>query len=124
MSVRVELIDEAVEDLRGYVRSGRIKDFLSKLLDIEEHGAEAGQPLGGAGLATWRKIVVGNRDWRIIFRANEEVATVLVIGDRSDSECYDEAQKRLDALKDSDIAMSLAAVMAQLIKEQGHKKKR
>lgn len=123
MSVRVELMDEAVEDLKRYARSGRVKDFLSKLVAIEEQGAEAGQPLG-EGLATWRKIIVGNRDWRIVFRANEEVATVVVIGDRSDSACYEEAQSRLNGLKDSDMAQSLASVMLQLIKEQKQKNKR
>ena len=71
MPVRVELIDEAAEDLARYVQSGNLPLFLKKLIRLEEVGENAGLPLG-RGLTGWRKIIVGDRDWRIIFTVNPE----------------------------------------------------
>jgi mRNA interferase RelE/StbE len=116
MSVRIELIDEAVEDLVRYARTGNLPLFLKKLIRLEEVGKDAGLPLG-RGLTNWRKIVVGDRNWRIIFTTDPEetVATVWVIGDRDDAQCYEDAQRRLAALgKTQPHAASLAAVMFQL----------
>jgi mRNA interferase RelE/StbE len=120
MAVRVELIDEAVQDLQRYAESGNLPLFLKKLLRLESTGKDAGQPLGG-GLTGWRKIVVGDRDWRIIFTVNpdETVATVWVIGDRADAECYEEAQRRVEKLhRQVPAAKSLAAVMFRLTQLQ------
>jgi mRNA interferase RelE/StbE len=126
MPVRVELIDEAVEDLARYAHSGNLPLFLKKLIRLEEVGEDAGLPLG-KGLAGWRKIVVGDRNWRIVFTTNPEktVATVWVIGDREDSECYDVAQRRVQALGNANLeAASLAAVMFQLSQSQrGNRRK-
>ncbi len=99
MPVRVELIDEAVEDLVRYAETGNLPLFLKKLIRLEEVGKDAGLPLG-RGLSGWRKIIVGDRNWRIIFTTNPEetVATVWVIGDRDDAECYADAQRRVQAL--------------------------
>lgn len=122
MAVRVELIDEAVEDLRYYATSGRLKDFLSKLLVIEAEGPNAGEPLG-RGLTGWRKVVVGNRDWRIVFRCSDDLATVVVIGDRNDEACYEEAAKRVSKVEGAG-AETLATVLTQLVKDQKQKKKK
>lgn len=120
MPVRVELIDEAVQDLQRYAESGNLPLFLKKLLRLEAVGKDAGQPLGGP-LTRWRKIVVGDRDWRIIFTMNtdETVATVWVIGDRADAECYAEAQQRVKDLRGTvPEADTLAAVMFQITQTQ------
>jgi mRNA interferase RelE/StbE len=120
MPIRVELIDEAVEDLIGYAESGNLVRFLKKLLRLEEVGKDAGQPLG-AGLTNWQKIVVGERDWRIIFTMSpdETVATVWVVGDRADAECYAEAQRRVEKLGGTRTeAATLAAIMFQLSQAQ------
>ncbi|MBI3971311.1 MAG: type II toxin-antitoxin system RelE/ParE family toxin [Chloroflexi bacterium] len=120
MPVRVELIDEAVDDLVRYAQTGNLPLFLKKLLRLEEVGKDAGLPLGG-GLTGWRKIVGGDRDWRIIFTidAKNEVATVWVIGDREDAECYEAAQRRVRALgRTQPHAASLAAVLFQLSQMQ------
>lgn len=116
MPVRVELIDEAVEDLIQYAETGDLPLFLKKLLRLEEAGKDAGLPLGG-NLTGWRKIVVGDRNWRIIFTTDpdETVATVWVIGDRNDAKCYEDALRRVRELgKVHPQAASLAAVMFQL----------
>ena len=128
MPVRVELIDEAVEDLHRYAATGNLPLFLKKLLRLEEVGKDAGVPLG-RDLTGWRKIVVGDRNWRIIFTTDpqEAVATVWLIGDRDDAECYETAQRRVRALaKAQPEAASLAAVMFQISQAQkpGKKKKR
>ncbi len=120
MPVRVELIDEAVEDLARYAETGNLPLFLRRLLRLEEVGKDAGLPLG-AGLTGWRKIVVGDRNWRIIFTMNhaETVATVWVIGDRDDAACYQSAYRRVQALASSQPhAASLASVMFQLTQAQ------
>ena len=86
------------------------------LIRLEEVGKDAGLPLG-RGLTGWRKLVVGDRNRRIIFASNssETVATVWVIGDRDDAACYEAAQRRVQAFgKAHPQAASLAAVMFQL----------
>jgi mRNA interferase RelE/StbE len=116
MPLRVELIDEAVEDLVRYQRTDIFPRLLAKLVRLEEVGKEAGVPLGRS-LVGWRKIVVGDRGWRIIFTMNtqETVATIWVIGDREDAECYEQAERRVQALAASQPqAASLAAVMFRL----------
>jgi mRNA interferase RelE/StbE len=118
MPIRVELIPEAVDDLRRYVTSGNLPLFLAKLVRLEELGENAGVPLGG-GLTGWRKIVVGDRDWRIVFTVNADhtVARVWVIGDRADAECYEQAALRVaEHRKDQPAASSLAAVMFNLVR--------
>ncbi len=51
------------------------------------------------GNASWRKIVVGDRNWRILFRIDEQntVATVMALGARGNGECYRIAEQRLAA---------------------------
>ena len=46
MPVRVELIDDAVEDLARYAQTGNLLFFLKKLVRLEELGKDAGLPLG------------------------------------------------------------------------------
>ena len=116
MPIRVQFIGDARADLRSYARSRNIRLFLQKLVRLEEIGKDAGRAIGG-NLAGYYKIVVGDRNWRIIFTLNpdETVATVIVIGDRADSACYDLAQRRLAAVnpQTAEVA-SLAATMLEL----------
>jgi mRNA interferase RelE/StbE len=122
MPVRVELIDEAVVDLAGLAESGNIKQFFKKLLEIEANGAMAGEPLG-RNLVGWRKLTVGNRNWRIIFRVSpdETVALVCVVGDREDAACYEEAERRAKEKNDADAA-SLAASMMEVLGSRKQRK--
>jgi mRNA interferase RelE/StbE len=116
MPIRVEFTADAVEDLRRNSRSGNIRQFLQKLVRLEAVGKQAGLPLG-RGLSGYYKIVVGDRDWRIVFTLDQDetVATVLVIGDRADAACYEQAQCRLTAIGErSPEAVSLAAAILEL----------
>jgi mRNA interferase RelE/StbE len=122
VSVRVELIDDAIADLAKHSESGKLKAFFKKLLEIEAKGSQAGEPLG-RDLVGWRKITVGHRDWRIVFRVDkaETVATVCVIGDRDDGACYEEAKKRADHVDNADAA-SLAESMMELFGSRKERK--
>ena len=122
MPVRVELLDDAVVDLARQAESGKLKLFFKKLLEIEQKGSEAGEPLG-RDLVGWRKITVGNRNWRIVFRVDrdEAVATICVIGDREDGICYEEAKRRADRAQDNDAA-SLAESMMTLFGSRKERK--
>lgn len=125
MPVRVELVADAVADLEGLVASGNLRLFLAKLLRLEEVGKDAGQPLGNQ-LTSLRKIVVGDRNWRIIFKVNSDdtLATVWVIGDRSDSACYQDAVQRLKEAGDSrPDASGLTSVLLSVLDRRSGKKK-
>ena len=128
MPVRIELIEEAVADLSRYAVSGNLRLFLKKLVWLEGAREQGGMALGG-GLTGMRRIVVGDRDWRILFTMNPEktVATVWVIGDRGDDECYREAEARLRRLRGDDPeTQSLSAAMLRLMqaRQEGRARKR
>lgn len=121
MGIFVSLTEDACADLEKYRASGQFKHFLAKLVRLEEEGVSVGLPLRDK-LTSYRKIVVGNREWRIIFQANREEteALVWVIGDRGDDACYKLAVKRLEALGDKKpIAKSLAATLLQIAEDRG-----
>lgn len=122
MPVRVELIDDAIADLARLAESGKLKSFFKKLVEIEANGASAGEPLG-RDLVGWRKLVVGDRDWRIVFRVDEAqaVATVCAIGSRDDGVCYEEAKKRAERIENRD-AVSLAESMMELFGSRKERK--
>jgi mRNA interferase RelE/StbE len=123
LAVRVELIDEAVTDLAGIAEGGMLKRFLRKLVEIEDKGSGAGEALG-RNLVGWRKLTVGDRNWRIVFRVDraETVATICVIGDREDSLCYEEAKRRAERVDDADVS-SLAESMLDVMGSRRERKK-
>jgi mRNA interferase RelE/StbE len=124
MPVRVELVTDAFADLDGLVASGNIMQFLGKLVRLEELGKNAGLPLGST-LTGLRKITVGDRNWRIIFKMNPEdtVATVWVIGDRNDSACYEETVRRLQSAGSRPEAVGFSAVILSILQRRLTKKK-
>jgi len=121
MPIRVELTADARDDLIGYRRnrrSGNFEAFLRKLVRLEEVGKAAGVPLG-RDLGGWRKIVLGDRDWRIllVISPDDAVATVWVVANHADNECYRLAAKRLAAIGAGgkpEVA-SLAATLVSLL---------
>lgn len=95
---RVLLTTEAKEDLRDLDGSAR-KIVLKALRKLESDPEQRGQPLGsraGSNLSTFRKLVVGDRDYRIVYRVEPDgtVVVVWVIAKRADNECYDIAVAR------------------------------
>ena len=121
---RVRLTDDAVEDLLRLKRKDPqiVRAVLKKML-LLERSPKAGEPLLGA-LVGFRKLVVGNRDYRIVWRETRDVdqTPVLVIaevwaaGARADSEIYKEMNARLERATSvgHPAAHELAAVLEKL----------
>lgn len=97
---RVVLTAEAKEDVRDLDGAAK-KLVLRAMKKLEDNPAQRGQPLG-RGLATFRKLVVGDRDYRIVYRVEDDgtVCVVWVVGKRADNYCYDLAMSRLKTYSD------------------------
>ncbi|MDI2027476.1 type II toxin-antitoxin system RelE/ParE family toxin [Saccharopolyspora sp. TS4A08] len=115
---KVELTDEAREDLKELDGSAR-KQAAKALKKLECEFELRGQPLGSRGsgnLTTFRKLVVGNRDYRIIFRVEPDgtIVVVWVIASRTDDECYELALSRLQLHSDRARAEAAADLVARV----------
>lgn len=121
--VVVRLTQDAMDDLRTLMRKGDpqvVKWVLKKCLMLERD-PKAGEELLG-GLIGYRKLVVGNRDWRVVWRVTHDeigrtivdVAEVWAVGARSDSEIYNEMSQRIAALKGKPATVSLAEALESL----------
>jgi mRNA interferase RelE/StbE len=120
--VEVRLTEPALNDLEALKRSNRnaLRWALKKLL-LLERDPEAGQPLHKE-LRGWRKLTVGDRDWRIVWRVTfddtgaivVDVAEVWAVGARSDGEVYEEMSARIAALPDSPRTEALREIAGRL----------
>jgi mRNA interferase RelE/StbE len=108
---RVELTAGAKEDVRDLDGAARRLVFKA-LKKLEDNPGQRGQPLG-KGLATFRKLVVGDRDYRIVYRleADGTVVVVWVVGKRADDYCYDLAMSRLKTHADRVVAGEIASLV-------------
>ncbi|WP_027341673.1 type II toxin-antitoxin system RelE family toxin [Hamadaea tsunoensis] len=93
----IRFTNDAIDDLR---RLGPevVPRVLKKILLLETN-VVAGYPLGGE-LAGFRKLVVGNNTWRIVYRVNAdviEICEIWAVGARADAEVYAEASARVRA---------------------------
>ena len=118
----VRLIEPAVDDLRRLLRKDpQIVRWALKKMLLLERDPHAGVPLHGA-LAGYRKLVVGDRDWRIVWRVSRDeqgvalvdVAEVWAVGARSDAEVYREMEQRVAELPRTTQAVALAEVVDRL----------
>lgn len=117
--VVIRLIDPAIDDLNKLDPQAR-RWALKKML-LLERDPEAGAPLRGS-LAGFRKIVVGDRHWRIIWRVTHgqsgqvivDVAEVWAVGARSEDEVYDEMRTRLATLRGQINTIPLAEALEGL----------
>lgn len=120
--VVVRLTEPAFDDLQALLRLDPqlVRQALKKML-LLERDPEAGEPLHGS-LITYRKLILGNRDRRLIWRVTHEadgtvyvdVAEVWAIGARSDSEVYDEMRRRVAQMPESSATLTLADVVERL----------
>jgi mRNA interferase RelE/StbE len=95
----VRLTNEAVEDLRDLDGAAR-KVVAKALKKLDDEPEKRGTPLASqstGNLTTFRKIVVGDRDYRIVYRVEPDgsVCVVWVIAKRADSAVYEMAISRL-----------------------------
>jgi mRNA interferase RelE/StbE len=120
---RVVLTDDAREDLRNLDGAAR-KLVAKKLKQLEDEPEKRGAPLGSrssSNLTTFRKLVVGDRDYRIVYRVEPDgtVCVVWVIGRRSDNEVYQMALARLKMLARDDLTADLTGLLKRVFDEQG-----
>ena len=93
---------------------------LKKMIHLEQN-PEAGAGLLG-GLVGWRKLTVGDRDWRLVWRVTHDesgtvvvdVAEIWAFGARSDAEVYAEMGGRIAAAPETPVTKALADVLATL----------
>jgi mRNA interferase RelE/StbE len=112
----VRLTSEAKEDLRDLDGAER-KIAAKGLKKLEDEPEKRGAPLGAGkkgDLSTFRKLVVGNRDYRIVYRVEPDgsVCVVWVIAKREDSVVYDLAVSRLKLYSErTDLAAELERII-------------
>ena len=120
---RVVLTDDAKDDLRNFDGAAR-KLLAKKLKQLEDEPEKRGAPLGSrssSNLTTFRKLVVGDRDYRIVYRVEPDgtVCVVWVIGRRSDNEVYQMALARLKMLARDDLTADLTGLLKRVFDKQG-----
>ena len=118
----VRLTAPAFEDLERLVKKDpQIVRWALKKMILLERDPEAGEPLLGS-LVGWRKLTVGDRDWRIVWRItidddgslNITIAEVWAVGARSEAEVYDEMNARIAAAEQTSSTIALAEVIDML----------
>lgn len=118
----VVLTDDAKEDLRDLDGSAR-KAVAKALKKLETSPEQRGEPLGntaGGNLATFRKLVVSDRDYRVVYRIELDgtVVVVWVIAKRADSEAYELAVQRLRLHPDAEMVAMVEALLAKVWKRR------
>ncbi len=114
---RVQLSEEAREDFQDL--DGAAQQLVAKALKkLETEPQLRGQPLGSRAvgdLTTFRKLVVGDRDYRIIYRVDADgtVVVVWVIAKRANAEAYELAMSRI-RLHSSAAVRELATSLEQI----------
>ena len=96
---KVLLSEEARDDLHDLDGSAQ-RAVAKGLIKLETDPHLRGRSLGNRAsedLTTFRKLVVGNHDYRIVYRVELDgtVVIVWVIGKRADGEAYELAMSRL-----------------------------
>lgn len=123
----VRLTEPAVDDLTRLVRlDPQIARQALKKMILLERDPKAGRPLLGA-LAGFRKLTVGDRHWRIVWRVTGdatggevvEIAEVWAAGARSDGEVYSEMNARVVQLPETPRTKALADVIHTIGKAAG-----
>ena len=122
----VRLTNEAVDDLRELFKADPqiVRWALKKMIQLERD-PNAGDPLLG-GLIGYRKITVGDRDWRVVWRVEQDevgdylidVAEVWAVGYRKDSEVYTEIKQRIADAGSTPKTKALSEVL-ELFAKQG-----
>jgi mRNA interferase RelE/StbE len=118
----VRLTEDAVADLHRLAKKDPyiVRTVFKKML-LLERSPNAGEPLLGA-LIGFRKLVVGDRHWRIVWRVTEDsdgtpildISEVWAVGVRSDREIYAELKARVARIGDDPKLQPLKDVITQM----------
>lgn len=121
----VRLTEGAVDDLQTLFKADPqiVRWALKKMIQLERD-PNTGDPLLG-GLVGYRKITVGDRDWRVVWRVEQdevgdyliEVAEVWAVGYRKDSEVYAEISQRIAKAGSSPKTKALSEVLKLFAKQ-------
>jgi len=120
--VVVRLTEPAVDDLEGLnERNPQAVRWALKKMLLLERNPEAGEALHRE-LIGWRKLVVGNRDWRVVWRVTfdesgkviVDVAEVWAVGVRSEGEVYAEMRSRVASLPRTPKTVALSDIVERL----------
>lgn len=118
----VRLTEPAFGDLQTLMRlDPQIVRWALKKMLLLERDPQAGEVLHGV-LIGWRKLVVGDRGWRVVWRVTHDVAGVVVVdvaevwavSARSDQTVYKEMTSRVATLPSSPATLALAEVVTRL----------
>jgi mRNA interferase RelE/StbE len=118
----VRLTDPAVADLLALLKKDpQIVRWALKKMLLLERNPQAGEPLLGH-LIGWRKLTVGDRDWRIVWRISTDetgaititISEVWAVGARSEAEVYTEMAERVTNLGSHPAARPLLSVIDML----------
>lgn len=120
--VVVRLTEDAIADLSRLNRRHHeaVRWCLKKML-LLERDPEAGEPLMG-GLIGFRKLTVGDRHWRVVWRVAHDAAGATVVdvaevwaaGARAEAEVYEEMQNRVARLGTGPKVRALEQVLTTL----------
>ena len=119
-SAHVRFTDAAIEDLKRLHKKDPqiVRSVLKKCLLIEENPYAGKRLLGD--LIGYRRLVVGNRDWRIVWRVIEaarlsvDIAEIWAAGARADDDVYREMKERIATMPDDPLTVSLGEVVELL----------
>lgn len=117
MAARVRLLPEAAEDVRALDGAARSL-VLKSLKKLETSPEQRGTPLGSkanaqSDLTGFRKLVVGDRAYRVIYQVTSDgnVVVVWVVGARADAVVYQEANARVAAYAEPSARALLQAIL-------------
>lgn len=118
----VRLTEHAVADLHRLHKKDPqpVRTVFKKLL-LLERSPEAGEPLLSA-LMGFRKLVAGDRNWRIVWRVTEDtdgtpildISEVWAVGARADSEIYEELKVRIAEIGETPKLQPLKEVLSEM----------
>jgi mRNA interferase RelE/StbE len=118
---RVELTDDAKDDIRGLDGSVKAR-VLRDLHKLKTLPADRGERLGSrdkGNLTGLRKLKVGpKKGYRAVFAARgDDIAIVMVVAARSESECYQVALTRIQLLANTEQRSEMAELLMSMIGE-------
>jgi mRNA interferase RelE/StbE len=116
---RVELTDDAMDDIRGLDGSVKAR-VLKDLQKLKTSPGQRGEPLGShnaGNLTGRRKLPVGpKKGYRVVFAADGDLlAVVVVVAARSESECYEVALARMRLITDVEQQSEVTKILMSII---------